>query len=634
MVHKSAAIVLGAIALNAASTLAGPIAPAAANEVPDGMVTHSEAKVLNARMAADSQAEALEAREPMLIKPVPRPYKGLPIDPLTPFRLPKPAVHLARDVAGEGQSAELEAREPSDEDNTQDLEARRIGKALGKVAPWAPLIAAGLSFLPGQSQPQRREVEELLGRELEEVEVRSLDTLISTFQQVAPFLPMLAPMGGSSSKPKPSGNMPKPVSKPKREAADEERPQELEARRIGKVLGKVAPWAPLLAAGLSFLPGQSQPQRREELEELLGRDLEDHEARSLDTLVETFQQVAPFLPMLAPTPGGGPAPKPGRPAPGKPPRPVSKPKREVDDELVARGHGDSDSRAPFRSHGRGGSYGATSRSKPKREPLDEDHAQELEARRIGKVLGKVAPWAPLLAAGLSFIPGQSQPQRREEFEELFARELEDAVTGELEARRVKIGKVIDKAAPWAPLLATGLSFVPNPNQRRELEELEARRVKVGKVIDKVAPWAPLLATGLSFVPNPNQRRELEELEARRVKVGKVIDKAAPWAPLLAAGLSFAPNPNQRREVEELETLLGRELTDIEARGFGKAFGKVAPWAPLIATGLSFLQPQSQPASQPQRRDIEDILGREPTELEARDLADVLSGALDGHHDLD
>ncbi|KAL0960095.1 hypothetical protein HGRIS_011739 [Hohenbuehelia grisea] len=124
-------------------------------------------------------------------------------------------------------------------------------------------------------------------------------------------------------------------------------------------------------------------------------------------------------------------------------------------------------------------------------------------------------------------------------------------------------------------------------------------------------------------------RELNSIEARRfISLLPKLPHALPFPrrPLhpQAATLENLSQQQASPQRRELEELLGRELTNVEARGLSQTFNKWAPWAPLIATGLDFLRPQQQqqqappPPPPPQRR--------EPEELFERELMDVYFGA--------
>ncbi|KAJ8456655.1 hypothetical protein ONZ45_g18637 [Pleurotus djamor] len=380
MVHTSSAVVLGALALNAANAFATPVMNPINSEF----------------QARDDNTNQLEERR-----------IGSFLTKAAPFI---PLLSMIPGLGGQ-QRREL----------IEELEARgTTTDKLKKFAPWAPLIPFALDFLkPAQPQqqapppppPQRREIEEFLGREISDVEARGLGKFFTKVGPVLPFISMIPGLGGQQ-----------------RRDVDEG----LEERGFRNTFTKIAPWAPLIPIGLDLLKGGQQqqappppPPQRRDIEEMLGRDLSDVEARGLSEILDTVSQVAPYLPMI-----GGMLPE-------------KKP-----------------TIAPKPAHLRG---------KPKREISDDE---SLEARAFRSKFDKIAPWGPVIAIGADLIKQKiSPPPPPPTFDPATmgapptARDVDD--NEELEARAVKggrgggfggalkkVGTGLEKAAPWVPLAVT------------------------------------------------------------------------------------------------------------------------------------------------------------------------------------
>ncbi|KAL0959692.1 hypothetical protein HGRIS_011387 [Hohenbuehelia grisea] len=145
----------------------------------------------------------------------------------------------------------------------------------------------------------------------------------------------------------------------------------------------------------------------------------------------------------------------------------------------------------------------------------------------------------------------------------------------------------------------------------------------------------------SAAPAP-QRRELEELLGRElsdVEIRGFGSLAGPLLGLLPGIASIfshhdsAPAPKRR----ELEELFGRELSDVEVRGFGKAIGSVAPLVGLLPSLAGLLHhdgpapaPQSTSTTPaPQRRELEELWGRELSDVEVRGIGSIFGPLLGG-----
>ncbi|KAG9223318.1 hypothetical protein PLEOSDRAFT_154767 [Pleurotus ostreatus PC15] len=330
MVHTSTAVVFGALALNAASALATPL-NIESNEPLETRAAKAGKSTLS-RVGSGLGTAAAFA-----------PIAGLGLSLAT-------GQPLRRDAEGDDH---IEARDSEDEDH---LEARagksglrRVGSALGTAAGFAPLAALGLGMATGQ--PVRRDFEEALyARNVEDNE--HLEAR------------------GKKSK---SGGKKSTLS------------------RVGSGLGKAAAFAPLAALGLSLFGGQ--PVRRDLLEELLARDVDDDhlEARAVKSGLRRVGSglgtAAAFAPLAALGLGM---------ATGQPVR------RELIEELLAR---DTD---------------------------DDDHLQARATksglRRVGSALGTAAAFAPLAALGLGMATGQ--PVRRDlsaELMDIFHREISESL---------------------------------------------------------------------------------------------------------------------------------------------------------------------------------------------------------------
>lgn len=296
---------------------------------------------------------------------------------------------LRRDAEGDDH---LETRDAEDEDHLEARAAksglRRVGSALGTAAAFAPLAALGLGMATGQ--PVRRDFEEALyARNVEDNEHLQARRTKS---------------GGKKST----------------------------LSRVGSGLGKAAAFAPLAALGLSLFGGQ--PVRRDLLEELLARDVDDDDHLEARAVKSGLRRVgsglgtaAAFAPLAALGLGM---------ATGQPVR------RDLGEEFWARDVEDA---------------------------YLEARAQKSGLRRVGSALGTAAAFAPLAALGLGMATGQ--PVRRELIEELLARDTDD--DDHLQARATKsglrrVGSALGTAAAFAPLAALGLGMATGQPVRRDL----------------------------------------------------------------------------------------------------------------------------------------------------------------------
>ncbi|KAF4564746.1 hypothetical protein EYR40_010918 [Pleurotus pulmonarius] len=617
MVHTSSAVVFGALALNAASALATPM------NVVDG----------NSNQARDVNENSSQLEERRIGSFL---GKAAPFLPLLSF-IPGLGGQQRRDV--------------------DELEARRLRDTLKSAAPWAPLVPLALDFFkskpaqtptePAPIPPQRREIEEFLGRDLSDHEARGLGKFLGKAAPFIPFISMIPGLGGQ---------------------------QRREVNDLGV-------WGPLIPAGLHAVNGGERlgppPPQRREIEQMIERELTDVEARSLDGILDTVSQIAPWLPMI-----GGMLPESRPKAPKVPAKP------------------------------------AALRGKPKR---SEEGEESLEARRLRSTFDKVAPWGTVIGIGADLLRQKLSPKPAPAPVDPNApvpapvrRDTQD--DNDLEARAPpkggksgkstlsRIGSGLGTAAAFAPLIGLGIEALNQGQMRRDIEEevwargadddegleardfveefsardaddddhLEARAPpkggkkstlsRIGSGLGTAAAFAPLIGMGLSALTQGQMRRELEEqfwardaedgdhLEARAPpkggksgkstlsRIGSGLGTAAAFAPLIGLGLDAVTQGQMRRELYEelfarnadddleerdfddaddlvardLEELLGRELTDVEARGFGTKLGKVAPYVPLIATGLSLFGGMGQ-ARRDVSEELMDIFHRELSE---------------------
>ncbi|KAF9495040.1 hypothetical protein BDN71DRAFT_1590066 [Pleurotus eryngii] len=619
MVHTSSAVIFGAIALNAASALATPM------NVVDA--TSHQVRDVN-----ENNSQLEERRIGSFLG------KAAPFLPLLSF-IPGLGGQQRRDV--------------------DELEARRLRDTLKNAAPWAPLVPLALDFIkskpaqppaePAPIPPQRREIEEFLGRDLSDHEARGLGKFLGKAAPFTPFLSMIPGFGGQQ-------------------------------RRDVNDLGV---WGPLIPAGLYAANGGERmgppPPQRREIEQMLERELSDVEARGLDGILDTVSQIAPWLPMIG---GMLPESKP------RPPKVPTKP--------------------------------AALRGKPKR---SEEADESLEARRLRSTFDKVAPWGTVIGIGADLIRQKLSPKpapapvdpnapapapvRRDTHEDnvLEARATpKGGKSGKSTMNR--IGSGLGTAAAFAPLIGLGIDAVNQGQMRRDIDEqfwarggeddegleardfaeefserdvedddhLEARAPpkggksgkstlsRIGSGLGTTAAFAPLIGLGLSALTQGQMRRDLknqfwardaeddDHLEVRAPpgggkggkstlsRIGSGLGTAAAFAPLIGLGVDAVNQGRMRRELYEellardaddeleerdfddaddlvardLEELLDREVTDIEARGFGTKLGKVAPYVPLIATGLSLFGGMGQ-ARRDVSEELMDIFHRELSE---------------------
>ncbi|KAF4584681.1 hypothetical protein EYR40_004668 [Pleurotus pulmonarius] len=371
MVHTSTAVVFGALALNAASALATPL-NIESNEPLETRATKGGKSTLS-RVGSGLGTAAAFA-----------PIAGLGLSLAT-------GQPVRRDADG---GDHIEARNAEDEEHIEARGTksglRRVGSALGTAAAFAPLAGLGLSMATGQ--PVRRDFEEEHhARDVEDNE-------------------HLEARGK-----KPSG-------------------KKSTLSRVGSGLGKAAAFAPLAALGLSLFGGQ--PIRRELLEELLERDVNEDDGLEARAVKSGLRRVgsglgtaAAFAPLAAMGIGM---------ATGQPVR------RDLGEEFWARDVEDA---------------------------YLEARAVKSGLRRVGSGLGTAAAFAPLAALGLGMATGQ--PVRRELLEELLAREIDD--DDHLQARAVKsglrrVGSGLGTAAAFAPLAALGLGMATGQPVRRDLSE--------------------------------------------------------------------------------------------------------------------------------------------------------------------
>ncbi|KAJ8703430.1 hypothetical protein PTI98_002052 [Pleurotus ostreatus] len=310
----------------------------------------------------------------------------------------------------------------------------RVGSGLGTAAAFAPIAGLGLSLATGQ--PLRRDAEgddHIEARDAEDEDHLEARAAKSGLRRVGSALGTAA---GIRSTCRPwtgyghwSANNEHLEARGKKSKSGGKKST---LSRVGSGLGKAAAFAPLAALGLSLFGGQ--PVRRDLLEELLARDVDDDDHLEARAVKSGLRRVgsglgtaAAFAPLAALGLGM---------ATGQPVR------RDLGEEFWARDVEDA---------------------------YLEARAVKSGLRRVGSGLGTAAAFAPLAALGLGMATGQ--PVRRELVEELLARDTDD--DDHLQARATKsglrrVGSALGTAAAFAPLAALGLGMATGQPVRRDL----------------------------------------------------------------------------------------------------------------------------------------------------------------------